>query len=804
MSNRNLIQKIIFASAFFGGIIFGIMILAFSDFDGIRKLQNYQPKIPSQLLDIHGNLISEFFIQKRKLIKIEDTPTHLSQAFIAMEDNRFYDHIGVDPRGIIRAFFVNLLAGRVKEGGSTITQQLAKVMLTNRERSFTRKFKEAWISILIEFHYSKAEILNLYFNQIYLGHGAYGVEAASNFYFNKSTREISIAEAALLASLPSAPNIFSPFKNPQLSREKQKTVLIRMVENGFITKEKAEKELHDFWNHFQEKLSAPSMSAWGNRVDKAPYFTEYIRRILEPELGKDSLFAGGLKIYTTLDLHLQESAEKVLEERLKIQRLQSKERVVPNEEIISDAFSSEWQILSYLLALKPVTGRVSETQKIFASRYAAAIHDDLSLLNFFAGSAGVGETLTHFENDSEAFMVKDQVEAALISLDYESGGIRAMIGGSGFRSDNQFNRTIQMRRQTGSSFKPFVYATGMELKKVTPATVIDDTPLLYLDEMGDFWTPENYTGEYLGPIRLRKALELSRNVISVRVAEKVGIEKIINRLAMMLNIHDQKKIASRFPANLSIALGSADLSPLEMAQAYSVFARGGRAVTPHAILKITDMNGKVILDYEKKIAAEYKKLRKEDRYQVLSPTTATLMTSMLKSAARSGTGSLATTYYKKTIAGKTGTTNNFKDAWFVGYNHTITTALWFGYDRNGLTLGPGQSGGNIAAPTVGKYYALSQGKVPDKYFGSYGAVVSKRVCAKSGLVPAPGCREVLEEIFAPGTEPSQSCDKCVGSGSVQVRFENLDDKKIDSLNQNTKIPGKPGSSTITKDSLFND
>lgn len=806
--SRNFFLNIVFLIAFGTGLFSGIMILAFHDFEGIDKLESYQPKIPSQLLDAKGRLISEFFIQKRKLIAFNDIPKHLIQAFIAMEDNRFYDHVGVDIRGIVRAFFVNILAGRIKEGGSTITQQLSKVLLTNREKSYTRKIKEAWIALLIEQRYSKNDIITMYFNQIYLGHGAYGVEAAANFYFDKSIQDISIAEAALLSALPSAPNFYSPFKNPRISREKHKTALIKMVENGFISREQAEKEFEEFWSHYYDRISSPSVSTWGSRIDRAPYFTEYIRRKLEPMLGKDVLYSGGLKIYSTLDLDMQEAAETVVTERLRQQRSVNRTRITPNEDRVSNAFSAEWQILSNLFHLKNIPSKFSETQQYLAKKYAREIHDELHLLNFMAGSASLSDATVKFERNNEAIQIRDQVEAALISLDYRSGQIRAMVGGSGFRSDNQFNRTTQMRRQTGSSFKPFVYATALETREFTPASAVDDTPLLYLDEMGDFWTPENYTGEYLGLIRLRRALELSRNVISVRVAEKIGIDKIIRKVGLLLGIEDKNELARRFPSNLSISLGSADISPLEMAKAYSVFARGGRYMIPYSIIKIEKPDGSLLLDRKSQVAEEYKKIRKKNRYQVFSPTTATLMTSMLKSAARVGTGSLSTRNYKKTIAGKTGTTNNFKDAWFVGFNHTITTALWIGYDRNGITLGPGQSGGNIAAPTVGKFYYLSQYKLPDTYFGSFGPVVNVKVCAKSGMLPSSSCTDVIDEIFAPGTEPKERCDKCI-SGFAQHKFDKLDDKKLDSIGQkiNNKINPRSDNQPvinqpIIKDSLF--
>lgn len=775
-----------------------MVIYALSDFQGISKLESFRPKIPSKLLDMNGDLISEFFIQKRRLINFDQIPKHLVQAFVAMEDNRFYDHLGVDPRSIIRAFFVNMLAGRVKEGGSTITQQLAKVVLTTREKTYVRKIKEAIISLQIERKYSKNEILTLYFNQIYLGHGAYGVEAASNFYFGKTVSEINIAEAALLAALPSAPNIYSPLRNPHKSRERHKLVLKRMVENGFISISQAEEALSNFWTSFQERIGSPSVSTWGSRIDKAPYFTEYIRRRLEPLLGKEKLYTGGLNIYSTLDLKSQMAAQMAIAERLKIQRSKGKSRVTPKEEIISNEFSGNWQVLSNLFSLPVIRSRQSNTQLGFSKEFISGGFDEIRILNLIAGNGPFANLLEEFSQKNDVFVNRDQVEGALIAIDYKNGEIRAMVGGSSFRSDNQFNRTIQMKRQTGSSFKPFVYSTAMELKLFTPATLVDDTPLLYLDEMGDYWTPENYSGEYLGPIRLRRALELSRNVISVKVAEKIGIDKVIEKAGELIGIYDKKEVSKRFPNDLSVSLGSVDISPIEMARAYAVFARGGTAVIPYGIRKITSRDGEIILDPKADIQKKLDELKKMGKYRIFSHSTATLINSMLKSASTRGTGRGARSGYNKMVAGKTGTTNNFKDAWYVGFNHTMVAAVWFGFDKHGLTL-RGQSGGGLAAPTFGRFMALAQGHLPDKPFGFYGGVVTRRICSKTGLLPSALCPISMDEIFLPGTEPKESCSSCSGAVIFDKKISDIGDQDLFLETPNVNI----NTTKNKKDPIFN-
>jgi penicillin-binding protein 1A len=337
----------------------------------------------------------------------------------------------------------------------------------------------------------------------------------------------------------------------------------------------------------------------------------------------------------------------------------------------------------------------------------------------------------------------------------------------------------------------------------TPATLVQDTPLLYLDNMGDFWIPENYSGMYHGPIRLRRALEKSRNVISVKVAEKIGIQGIIDNVAHMIGIYQKDQIKERFPSDLSVSLGSASISPLEMARAFSVFARGGKAMVPYAIRRVEDPQGNVILDPKKQAQKRAHQIKKMGHYQILRPVTATLITSMLKTAVARGTGAGARQYYRKTVAGKTGTTDDFHDAWFVGFNHTLTTAIWFGYDTYGRTLGPGQSGGHVAAPVFGKYYSLAQGHLPNKSFGHHAKVKRIKICAKSGKLPSHQCRHTMMEIFEPGTQPTQVCEVCAGGGFSTKKIEGVDE---DLFNPEGGSEGSSDSSGegIMGDNIFND
>lgn len=774
---RNIVDSIIeFFSNFFSnlpnlvrhyriiiiGVVAGIFIAFFviliSDFKNVKALADYQPETTTKIYDKNGILISELFRQKREVVPFEKIPKNLINAFIASEDNEFYSHFGINPKGIVRAFFINIFSGKIKQGGSTITQQLSKILLTSRKRNIFRKVKEAAIAVMMETGYTKDEIMGMYLNQIFLGHGAYGVESASKIYFNKHVWELNLAESAVLASLPSAPNLLSPIRHTKTSINRHKIVLAKMVEAGFISVKEAEEAFLEFWPDYLVYVSEiePSISTWSSRIDKAPWFTEHVRRMLVRMYGEDAVYSEGLQVYTTLDINKQIAGQKILKASLSRQSLVSAgltlktfdPRTVKKEGDDAVPLSeAEERILKLNYHLR------------------AEIIEELEGINFIAGLDVVSDFIDKYKETYSDDRDQQRVEGCIISINHENGYIEAMIGGGEFSSINQLNRTIQSRRQPGSAIKPLLYAAALETGRFTSATPVLDSPIVYLDTDGNEWMPENYENEYYGFVRLRKALEKSINIISIRIADALGIDTVMNYYGRLLKFNDNEK-KTRIPRNLSIALGSFEVSPFELTTAYAIIANGGKEVIPFSIRYVKDRNGKVLENMEKDIEEQLAEKTKNGTIQVIKPATAQIMISMLRSVISSGTARHANP--GRAAGGKTGTTNNWMDAWFVGFTPQLTTGLWIGYDKLGLALGTGQTAGGIAAPVWGRYMreALSSDAVRD--FPVYAGLVEAKVCANTGLLPGYSCRDIISEVFISEFVPVDTCETCSAQGGIPV------------------------------------
>jgi penicillin-binding protein 1A len=659
----------------------------------------------------------------------------------------------------VRAFFVNIMAGGIRQGGSTITQQLSKILLTSRERNIFRKIKEAFIALMMEATYSKEEILQFYLNQIFLGHGSYGVESAAQFYFEKHIWNCSLAECALLASLPSAPNLLSPIKHTKASIQRHRIVLAKMVEMGFITIEQAEEAYLKFWPDYLAKISemAPTASAWNSRVDRAPWFTEFIRRKLIARYGEEAVYNRGLLVYTTLDVNKQRAAERAMYSALERQTVTSSQLAFRNEDFFMDNFSEELELLSGLFSISGFAKTGSREADKGSGAFRNDIVEELEGLNYLTGLDSVGNFIDDFKSSYMEDRQLQKVEGALISINHQNGYIEAMVGGSPFTSINQLNRTMQSRRQPGSSIKPLLYAAAFESGDFTPATALLDSPIVYLDNEGGDWIPENYEGEYNGLVRLRKALALSINVVSIRIADKLGIDYVRRYYGRFLKLN-ASEIKERIPRNFSIALGSVEVSPFELTRAYAIIANGGKDVVPFSIRYVKDRDGKVLENQEDETRKILEKEAADGTIQIIKPETAQLMISVLRGVVEGGTGGSAAC--GRPAAGKTGTTNAWKDAWFVGFVPQLTTGIWIGYDRMGMSLGIGQAGGSVAAPAWGEYMrnAMSNEAVID--FPVYAGLSQKDICARSGLLPSSDCKSTLSEVFMPGTEPGRECETC--------------------------------------------
>ncbi len=758
-SIRNYRTLMVLAAGIVLGISIAFIMILVSDFKNVKSLANFKPNVTTKIYDKNNELISELFRQKREIVKFEKIPKDLINAFVAIEDNEYYEHFGINIKGIVRAFFINVFAGRIRQGGSTITQQLAKVLLTSRKRNIYRKIKEAFIAIMIEFNYSKDEIMNMYLNQIFLGHGAYGVESASRLYFNRHVWELNLAECALIATLPSSPNRLSPIRHPKISMQRHKIVLAKMVEMGYITVQQAERAFLDFWPSYLNYLSdiAPTLNTWSSRIDRAPWFTEFIRRKLVKRYGEETVYDKGLLVYTTLDLKKQKAGQEILRKALEKQTVNSSQLAFKNEDVIAEKFSNIVNLVSGLFDIKPFRRRGSRRNEKINSYLRSKVVEELEGLNYLAGLDTIGKFIDDYKSTYSSDKELQQVEGCIISINQKNGYIEAMIGGSEFSSINQLNRVMQMRRQPGSAIKPLLYASAIESKKFTPASTVLDSPVVYLDNEGGDWLPENYEGEYYGLMRLRRALALSINVVSIRIAEQLGIDHIIKYYSKLLKF-DSETAKKRIPRNFSIALGSLEVSPFELTRAYAIIANGGKDVIPFSIRFIKDRNGKIIENREKEIKEILKIKRRKGTIRIINPATAQVMISMLKTVIAGGTGAAANP--GRAAGGKTGTTNNWKDAWFVGFVPQLTTGMWIGYDRLGLSLGAGQSGGAISAPVWGKYMREALKKEPVLRFPSYAPLSYKEICSKSGLIPGPDCKITIKEIFIPGTEPEEECNIC--------------------------------------------
>jgi len=755
-------------------LVVSTIVIAWIDFPSVANLKNYTPPIPSKLLDRKGRLISTFFSDNRIVVDQRQMPEYLAQAFIAIEDNRFYEHHGIDFQGIARAAIKNLFFGDSLQGGSTITQQVAKVILTNRSRTFARKFREAFLALYLDFLYSKNEIMNLYFNEIYFGHGNYGVEAASNFYFNKPAASLNVGEAAILASLPSAPNKYSPVRNPHLSRQRVALVILRMIDMNYISIKQSASIFNDLNEYYSTLNISPDTNAFGQRLDKATYFTEYMRGILEEKVGKKNLYEKGLEIYTSLDLDHQEAAQKALWDGLKSQSEKGYDSVFTGQLEFAKSYSETIELIRDVFGVADFENAKSFEQYEFQLEFYRELDDHLEILNLAVGSQ---ESIDNFTNkireDNPYLPHLTPPQGAIIEIDQKTGEVTAMVGGSPYTAVNQINRAIQMKRQPGSTFKPILYATALDMKKITAASIFPDMPMIHPDSEGDYWIPENSTGGYRGFVSIREALTNSINMISIAITREVGLKNMLAKIAEQLHIDK-----SEIPQNLTVALGSFEVSPFQLARAFSLFPRGGEDIEPFFLREIRTAKGEIL--YRHKSPAKYR--------QVLDPGAAAIVTDLLKDVVDKGTGKAVRKIgYKGFAAGKTGTSSHFRDAWFVGFNDRYTAAVWIGYDKPSQSLGEGQYGGSIAAPVWGnfQYYTQAFRKKEDAYL-IHDGIVEVEICKSTGKLPGPDCAEKYTEYFIPGTEPEEAGDE---SGATTIG-DSVEIEKKDKNKANEKTDHK--------------
>ena len=736
----------------------GVYLYLGKNLPKISSLNDYRPSIITTVYSDDTRKIAEFFKERRIVIPLSQMPEMLKKAFIAAEDARFYKHKGIDLLSIVRAFFKNIEAGAIVQGGSTITQQVTKSFFLTPEKSYSRKIKEAILAYRIDKKFAKNEILFLYLNQIYLGHGAYGVEAASENYFGKSAQELNLAECAILAGLPQAPSRYSPFRYPVRAKQRQIYVLNRMVEEGFITNIQATEAIN-------KELDIKPRKNW--YIEEVPVYTEHIRRHIAKKYGDDILYREGLKIYAAVNIEMQkiacEEIEKGLYDLDKRQGYRGPIKHLQPEEI--ESFSKKLQaelekapleegkitqgvVIEVNSKNNTVVVRIGNTLGIIRiedMRWARK--PDPEIAYFEARVKHPGEVLSVgdvievkvknkiFDTD-RWWLALEQVpkaQAALLSIESKTGYVKVMVGGRDFR-ESQFNRAVQSRRQPGSAFKPIIYAAALD-KGYTPATMIIDSPIVYQDTEHDFkWKPRNYKEKFYGPTLFRNALSKSRNVVTIKILRDIGIDYAID-YARKLGIE------SNLNRDLSIALGSSGVSLLELVRAYSVFNNNGYLVSPVFITKIVDRDGNVIEESS------------PVREKVIEKNTAYIMTSLLESVVQEGTGHRLKAL-NRPVAGKTGTTNNLHDAWFVGYTPRYTVGTWVGFDEEDC-LGKAETGSRAASPIwLGFVRKVLEGK-PVRVFQVPEGVVFSKIDAETGLLPIPESKKTIFECFKEGTVPTE-------------------------------------------------
>ncbi len=646
-----------------------------------EELKSFTPVLSTKIFDRNGELISELFTEKRTWVEFKDIPDHVKLAVLAIEDHTFYHHWGVNPKRILKAAIDNILRRKVVTGGSTITQQLAKISFLTQKRTLKRKLKEFFLAIKLEHNLSKNEILEMYLNQVYFGKGAYGIQQAAKIYFSKNVQELTLSESAMLAGLIRSPSYYSHIKNYDRAIKRRNLVLKRMLQLGYISKEE-----------YDQAISEPLIVGYYKIPSAtAPYFVEYIREQLESEFPSELLYTGGLTIKTTLDLTLQKHAETILEQHL------------------------------------------TKIDKLIRST--------------------------------------EPVQAALFSMDVKTGQILTMVGGRDFRK-TQFNRVTQALRQPGSAFKPIIFLAALE-HGFTPTSILEDTPLVFynngidwellstttdfsqldyskltklgisnqtefitnlnkLKEKNKIWIPENYKNQYHGKVILRRALELSLNSCAIRLTMELGPNLIIDYARKL-------GISTPLTNTYSISLGASEVIPIELVNVFNTFANNGVKVEPYGILEVRDKLGNLLKSYIPKETV------------VISAESAYLITNLLKGVVRNGTGKYALNL-GRTCAGKTGTTNNCTDAWFIGYTPDIISGVWVGFDIK-KSLGRDATGGKLACPIWTDFMKLAVSSLPNKDFDKPDNIVEALIDMHTGLLAGPDSKKVYKEAFIKGTEP---------------------------------------------------
>jgi penicillin-binding protein 1A len=714
------------------------------DLPDVRALEDYTPPLMARVLAADGTLAATFAQERRVLIGYPDIPVHFRTALIATEDSRFLEHPGVDLQGIARAALHDVVRLRLAQGASTLTQQLARGLFLTPAKKWRRKFQEMILALEIERNYSKQEILEFYCNQVYMGHGQYGLESASRHYFGKPAPELTLPESALLAGLVQRPEALTPFRNPELALNRRNHVLERMREEGYISTEESA----------AARETAIVLATMHRETSPAPYFVEQVRRWLQEKFGDTSLYQAGLETRTTLDLRLQEAANRAVD--LGLRQLDKRQgwrgvtRRVEDDEDPATWEDDDWDwdiavgrvVNGVVVAESPdsgdVTVRVGPHEGTLTEKKVRWTREGNPAA--FLEPGDIVRVRIDALDDSHAELSLEQepeVEAALIAIEPQTGAIRALVGGFDFER-SEFDRAVQARRQTGSAFKPFVFAAALMQGWTLADTVLDEPTVLLSIATYQPYQPENFSNDYLGTITLRRALEKSDNIATVKLLMEIGYDPVIE-MARKLGISTDLQ---PYP---SLALGSFEVSLLELTSAYGTFANQGIRVEPHFIQDVVRRDGTLV----ERVAPTV--------HDAVSPQVAYLMNQLLRGVITSGTGRGAASLGRP-LAGKTGTTDESTDAWFIGYAPDLVLGVWVGFDVK-QSLGAKETGAKAALPIWRAFMEAAYAGRPPEPFARPARILEVPIHRATGLRanPAAGCSPVFAESFLEGTEPTAYC-----------------------------------------------
>ncbi|MCI6316537.1 MAG: PBP1A family penicillin-binding protein [Spirochaetia bacterium] len=769
-----------FSALFFAAIVFGSLLgLGLSETVNIKNTEyitSFDTALPTKLLDINGELITEFASdEKREIISLNRLPQHMIDALLTREDRIFYKHHGFSFKAVMRAV-IGKLTGRSLGGGSTLTQQIAGTLYCDRsDMSILRKIKELWWAIQMERHLSKNEILELYLNKIYFGGGTYGVNAASKYYFGHSAEEITPAEAAILVIQLSNPAFYNPFDHPNRAMDRQKDVLNFMVKAGYISKENADDSFEDFWSNFD--YTRTSTSAYMLRDDKAPWFSEYVRRELGNMIyGSQSIYTSGFTVNTTLNLKHQQHAQRIMEKYIRIANERYQAEHSSRSRMAFTTYIPMTELLSLVFNLPAIKVSEQRAEAIANAAYMSQINPILDVVTMMTGCNNLKVSIINRANsETKKESEKTTIEGTMVSLENDTGYITALVGGSKFDQENQFIRAVQARVQPGSSFKPLYYTEAIDSRKFTPVTPISDTPVVFHTADGKPYIPLNFKGEWEGDVEVWYALCRSMNIPSLKVLDGIGFDAAINRAVSLLGISKEELPSRAFVPGYPLGLGVCSVRPIEMARAFSIIASGGKEITPMAIRTVEDRNGNIIMNPEREIREAQR--AKGEAIQILSPQTAFVMSKLLENTVN-GPGTLSAQSWKfdyKTdkgqkysihAGGKTGTTQNWADAWTVGFTPYNTAAFWFGFDKPGQSLGLKITGATLAGFAWGDYMReIHRGMLSKDFNKPAEGVIEVTVCSVSGKIPTPECRKTTTQWVLAGTQPTDICPVHGGKAS---------------------------------------